>query len=133
MSLEVTFLPCLRTHAYLMQHNAEQNANVLTAIIHLSCILPSLKASVLRLSVLRLRSAASWSLNGTKLYAHMVHLVQVEGGRTMKLRVNDPAYLGHVDRFWNVLLPKMAPYLYHRGGPILMTQACCTLLTDMID
>ncbi len=52
--------------------------------------------------------------------------VQVEGGRTMKLRVNDPAYLGHVDRFWNVLLPKMAPYLYHRGGPILMTQARCT-------
>ncbi|KAK9915942.1 hypothetical protein WJX75_006251 [Coccomyxa subellipsoidea] len=47
---------------------------------------------------------------------------KVEGGRTMKLRVNDPAYLGHVDRFWNVLLPKMAPYLYHRGGPILMTQ-----------
>ncbi len=45
----------------------------------------------------------------------------------MKLRVSDAAYLGHVDRFWNVLLPKMAPYLYHRGGPILMTQARCTL------
>ena len=48
---------------------------------------------------------------------------QVEGGRTMKLRVYDEAYLGHVDRWWNTLLPKVAPYLYHRGGPILMTQA----------
>ena len=53
---------------------------------------------------------------------------QVEGGRTMKLRVYDEAYLGHVDRFWNTLLPKMAPYLYHRGGPILMTQVGILLL-----
>ena len=42
----------------------------------------------------------------------------------MKLRVYDEDYLGHVDRFWNTLLPRMAPYLYHRGGPILMTQVC---------
>jgi hypothetical protein len=49
-------------------------------------------------------------------------MLQVEGGRTMKLRVFDSNYLSHVDRFWNTLLPKMAPYLYHRGGPILMTQ-----------
>lgn len=40
----------------------------------------------------------------------------------MELRRNDPEYLGHVERWFNVLLPKMAPYLYHRGGPILMTQ-----------
>lgn len=40
----------------------------------------------------------------------------------MELRKNDPRYLGHVERWFNVLLPKMAPYLYHRGGPILMTQ-----------
>ena len=50
------------------------------------------------------------------------HAGQVEGGRTMNLRVYDEAYLGHVDRWWNTLLPKIAPYLYHRGGPILMTQ-----------
>lgn len=54
----------------------------------------------------------------------MTFYAQVEGGRTMKLRVYDEAYLGHVDRFWNTLLPKMAPYLHHRGGPILMTQVC---------
>ena len=50
------------------------------------------------------------------------HSMQVEGGRTMELRKNDPRYLGHVKRWFDVLLPKMAPYLYHRGGPILMTQ-----------
>ena len=42
----------------------------------------------------------------------------------MELRKNDARYLGHVERWFNVLLPKMAPYLYHRGGPILMTQVC---------
>ncbi|CAL5218934.1 g683 [Coccomyxa viridis] len=47
---------------------------------------------------------------------------KVEGGRTMELRKNDANYLAHVERWFNVLLPRMAPYLYHRGGPILMTQ-----------
>ncbi|KAK9809058.1 hypothetical protein WJX72_008691 [[Myrmecia] bisecta] len=47
---------------------------------------------------------------------------QVAGGRTMQLRVKDPAYLAHVERWWSVLLPKLAPYLYHRGGPIVMVQ-----------
>lgn len=47
----------------------------------------------------------------------------------MKLRVYDEAYLGHVDRFWNALLPRMAPYLYHRGGPILMTQVGAAVKT----
>ena len=42
----------------------------------------------------------------------------------MDLRKNDPNYLAHVERWFNVLLPRMAPYLYHRGGPILMTQVC---------
>ncbi len=50
--------------------------------------------------------------------------LQVEGGRVMDLRKNDARYLGHIDRWFSVLLPKMAPYLYHRGGPILMTQVC---------
>ena len=40
----------------------------------------------------------------------------------MDLRKNDPRYLGHVKRWFDTLLPRMAPYLYHRGGPILMTQ-----------
>ncbi len=42
----------------------------------------------------------------------------------MELRKNDANYLAHVERWFNVLLPRMAPYLYHRGGPILMTQVC---------
>ena len=40
----------------------------------------------------------------------------------MELRKNDARYLGHVKRWFDTLLPRMAPYLYHRGGPILMTQ-----------
>ncbi|KAK9828756.1 hypothetical protein WJX72_001937 [[Myrmecia] bisecta] len=47
---------------------------------------------------------------------------QVSGGSKLQLRTNDPAYLALVDRWWNVLLPKIAPYLYIRGGPILMVQ-----------
>ena len=48
---------------------------------------------------------------------------QVAGGRKMGLRVADPDYLDHVDRWWGELLPRMAPYLHSRGGPIILTQA----------
>eukprot|EP00884_Botryococcus_braunii_P022552 jgi/Botrbrau1/8981/Bobra.0148s0087.1 len=46
----------------------------------------------------------------------------VQGARTMKLRTNDPDYIRLVDRWWNVLLPKLKPYLYEHGGPIVMVQ-----------
>ena len=52
---------------------------------------------------------------------------QVSGGRTMRMRTDDPAYLAHVDRWWAVLFAKLRPYLHENGGPILMVQvgACC--------
>ncbi len=40
----------------------------------------------------------------------------------MKLRSSDPLYLHHVDRWWRVLLPRIAPRLRINGGPILMVQ-----------
>ena len=40
----------------------------------------------------------------------------------MHLRSSDPDYLEHVDRWFDVLLPKVAPYLYQRGGPVVMVQ-----------
>ena len=47
---------------------------------------------------------------------------QVVGQGKYQLRSDDPIYLSLVDRWWNVLLPKMAPYLYVNGGNILMVQ-----------
>lgn len=47
---------------------------------------------------------------------------QVVGGGKMQLRSYDPDYLEHVDRWFSVLLPKVAPYLYQRGGPVVMVQ-----------
>ncbi len=48
--------------------------------------------------------------------------MQVVGGGKMHLRSSDPDYLEHVDRWFDVLLPKVAPYLYQRGGPVVMVQ-----------
>lgn len=47
---------------------------------------------------------------------------QVQGGGKMQLRSSDPDYLEHVDSWFEVLLPKVAPYLYQRGGPVVMVQ-----------
>ncbi|KAL0030525.1 hypothetical protein WJX79_001635 [Trebouxia sp. C0005] len=47
---------------------------------------------------------------------------QVVGGGKMHLRSSDPDYLEHVNRWFDVLLPKVAPYLYQRGGPVVMVQ-----------
>lgn len=40
----------------------------------------------------------------------------------LKLRSSDRAYLQLVERWWGVLLPKIAPLLYDIGGPIVMVQ-----------
>lgn len=40
----------------------------------------------------------------------------------LKLRSSDPAYLRLVDNWWGILLPKVAPFLYNNGGPIIMVQ-----------
>ena len=62
-------------------------------------------------------------------------LRQVEGGGNMTLRSHDPTYLMYVDRWFKVLMPKVAPYLYTRGGPIIMIQVqlACPRKNHMID
>lgn len=50
--------------------------------------------------------------------------LQVIGEGKIKLRSDDAAYLELMDRWWNVLLPKIGRYLYNRGGNILMVQVC---------
>ena len=45
------------------------------------------------------------------------------GGGALRLRTEDPSYLALVDRWWAVLLPRIARHLYIRGGNVLMVQA----------
>ncbi len=53
---------------------------------------------------------------------HQLPPAQVAGGRTMRLRTSDAAYLAHVDRWWGVLFSKLRRFLYQAGGPIVMVQ-----------
>ena len=41
----------------------------------------------------------------------------------MALREADDDYLEQVGHWWGELLPRMAPYLHQRGGPIILVQA----------
>uniref|UniRef100_T1KEA4 Glycoside hydrolase 35 catalytic domain-containing protein n=2 Tax=Tetranychus urticae TaxID=32264 RepID=T1KEA4_TETUR len=41
---------------------------------------------------------------------------------SMALRSNDSRYLNHVNRWFNYLLPRLNPYLYKNGGPVIMMQ-----------
>ncbi len=54
-------------------------------------------------------------------------VTQVHGGGKLHLRSTDSKYLDLVDQWWSVLLPRIAPYLYQNGGPILMVQASIAL------
>ncbi|KAL3632007.1 hypothetical protein CASFOL_024991 [Castilleja foliolosa] len=40
----------------------------------------------------------------------------------IRLRSSDPAFLSFVEKWWDVLLPKVSPFLYSNGGPIIMVQ-----------
>jgi hypothetical protein len=40
----------------------------------------------------------------------------------IKLRSSDATYLKYVGLWWDHLLPKLRPYLYENGGPIIMFQ-----------
>ncbi|KAF7494158.1 Beta-galactosidase [Sarcoptes scabiei] len=40
----------------------------------------------------------------------------------IKIRTDDPKYLEQVERWLSVLLPKIRPFLYRNGGPIIMVQ-----------
>ena len=42
--------------------------------------------------------------------------------RDIVLRSSNEKYLRHVDRWMNVLLTRLKPYLYENGGPIIMVQ-----------
>ena len=40
----------------------------------------------------------------------------------MVLRSSDKNYLAAVERWWNVLLPRIEPLLFQNGGPIILVQ-----------
>ncbi len=40
----------------------------------------------------------------------------------MVLRSSDRRYLHYVDRWWDVLLPRFARYMYDQGGPVVLVQ-----------
>ncbi|UYV72287.1 GLB1 [Cordylochernes scorpioides] len=42
--------------------------------------------------------------------------------KDIRLRRSDPTYLEYVGRWYNVLLPKVKPLMYHNGGPIIKIQ-----------
>ncbi|KAF3328367.1 Beta-galactosidase 8 [Carex littledalei] len=56
-----------------------------------------------------------WDLGGFPAW-----LLSIEPA--LELRSSDSTYLSLVERWWGVLLPKMAPLLYQNGGPIIMVE-----------
>lgn len=58
---------------------------------------------------------AEWDLGGLPAW-----LLAIEPA--LKLRSSDPVYLHLVRRWWGVLLPKIIPFLYENGGPVIMVQ-----------
>ncbi|KAK4337226.1 hypothetical protein RND71_043732 [Anisodus tanguticus] len=40
----------------------------------------------------------------------------------VRIRSSDPKYFNHVEDWFKVLLPKLKPYLYENGGPVIMVQ-----------
>ncbi len=38
------------------------------------------------------------------------------------LRSSDPVYLQHVEEYYDILLPKLRPFLYQHGGPVIAMQ-----------
>ncbi|KAJ8637854.1 hypothetical protein MRB53_012121 [Persea americana] len=58
---------------------------------------------------------AEWDLGGFPAW-----LLAIEPA--LRLRSSDPAFLALVERWWGILLPKMTPFLYDNGGPIIMVQ-----------
>ncbi len=44
------------------------------------------------------------------------------GTDTVRPRTNEATYMNAVRSFYNQLLPKLAPYLYKNGGPIITVQ-----------
>lgn len=40
----------------------------------------------------------------------------------MHYRTTDPSFLKYVTKYYDKMLPKLVPYLYENGGPIIMAQ-----------
>lgn len=57
---------------------------------------------------------AEWEFGGLPAW-----LLAEEG---MKLRVNDPSFLRHVEEYYKALLPKLVPWQCTRGGPVILMQ-----------
>lgn len=39
-----------------------------------------------------------------------------------KVRTSDRNFMEHVEDFWAYLMPKLRPYLYQNGGPVILMQ-----------
>ncbi|KAH9597231.1 Glycoside hydrolase 35 [Trypanosoma melophagium] len=46
----------------------------------------------------------------------------LKGEDPMEVRTRNPAFIAAVQKWFNILLPKVVPYLYENGGPIVMVQ-----------
>ena len=57
---------------------------------------------------------AEWEFGGLPAW-----LLAADG---VKLRVSDPAFLGHVRDYYQVLLPRLTPWQCTRGGPVILMQ-----------
>ena len=57
---------------------------------------------------------AEWEFGGLPGW-----LLREEG---MRLRVNDPSFLGHVEEYYKELLPRLTPWQCTRGGPVILMQ-----------
>eukprot|EP00049_Salpingoeca_infusionum_P027795 m.34366 g.34366 ORF g.34366 m.34366 type:complete len:777 (-) comp9761_c0_seq2:315-2645(-) len=42
--------------------------------------------------------------------------------KNVTLRTYEDNYIAEVTKWWNVMLPKLVPYLYENGGPVIMVQ-----------
>lgn len=58
---------------------------------------------------------AEWDLGGFPAWLLAIN-------PALRPRSSDPNFLRLVERWWEILLPKLAPLLYANGGPIIMVQ-----------
>ena len=57
---------------------------------------------------------AEWEFGGLPAW-----LLREDG---MRLRVNDPVFLGHVEEYYRELLPRLTPWQCTKGGPVILMQ-----------
>ncbi len=57
---------------------------------------------------------AEWEFGGLPAW-----LLREDG---MRLRVNDPSFLGHVEEYYKELLPRLTPWQCTKGGPVILMQ-----------